>query len=209
MTSYMGTQAQALGCGRDYGGILGRADRLVILIIIPLLQMWVNYYIPSGRLPLPGMFRITVLEYTMLWFFIAGNITALHRGIQSWRELREQEETQHTRGQYINNGAIENAATNPTRSTSSIGHTHRSGIKPKASSSPPQPAKDALEIDWEEEKPKTRIAKKRQSTKKVKLKTKQAPQKPTRKPPVKRKSMKSKGKPKRAKKAGKVTTGGK
>jgi archaetidylinositol phosphate synthase len=209
MTSYMGTQAQALGCGRDYGGILGRADRLVILIIIPLLQMWVNYYIPSGRLPLPGMFRMTVLEYTMLWFFIAGNITALHRGIQSWRELREQEEQTQTRGQYIKNGAIKKPATNPLRSTTSKGHSHRSNVKPVSSSSPPQPAEDALEIDWEVEKPKTRVAKKRQSTKKAKLKTKQAPQKPIRKPPVKRKSMRSKGKPKRAKKAGKVTTGGK
>src|SRR5947209_11300961 len=29
LTSYMGTQAQAVGQGRAYGGILGRADRLV------------------------------------------------------------------------------------------------------------------------------------------------------------------------------------
>jgi hypothetical protein len=35
--------------------------------------------------------NFTILEYVMLWFFIAGNFTAIHRGIQSWRELREQE----------------------------------------------------------------------------------------------------------------------
>src|SRR5205807_1803011 len=37
LTSYMGTQAQAMGLGRDYGGWLGRADRLVLLIAIPTL----------------------------------------------------------------------------------------------------------------------------------------------------------------------------
>src|SRR2546422_5730388 len=31
LTSYMGTQAQAVGQGRRYAGLLGRADRLVLL----------------------------------------------------------------------------------------------------------------------------------------------------------------------------------
>jgi archaetidylinositol phosphate synthase len=101
LTSYMGTQAQALGCGRNYSGLLGRADRLAILIIAPLLQMWVNYYLTSGRLPLPGAFRLTILEYTMIWFIIAGNITAIHRAIHSWRELRDIESPQKTLDQYL------------------------------------------------------------------------------------------------------------
>jgi len=101
LTSYMGTQAQALGCGRNYSGLLGRADRLAILIIAPLLQMWLNYYFPFGRLPLPGVFRLTILEYTMIWFIIAGNITAIHRGIHSWRELRDLESPQKTLDQYL------------------------------------------------------------------------------------------------------------
>ena len=33
MTSYLGTQTQAVGIKRNYGGILGRADRLVMLIL--------------------------------------------------------------------------------------------------------------------------------------------------------------------------------
>ena len=100
LTSYMGTQAQALGCGRDYSGILGRADRLVILIIAPLLQMGVNYYSTSAQLPLPGILRLTILEWTMIWFIIAGNVTAIHRGIHSWRELRDLEKPQKTLDQY-------------------------------------------------------------------------------------------------------------
>jgi archaetidylinositol phosphate synthase len=115
MTSYMGTQAQALGCGRAYGGILGRADRLVILIVVPLLQMWINYYIPSGRLPFPGMFRLTLLEFTMLWFFIAGNITAVYRGVQSWRELREQDEPQKKLDQYFAVSGSGKVISNPTK----------------------------------------------------------------------------------------------
>ena len=33
MASYMGTQAQAVGLKRNYGGVLGRADRLILMII--------------------------------------------------------------------------------------------------------------------------------------------------------------------------------
>ncbi len=33
LTSYMGTQAQAVGQGRRYAGLLGRADRLVLLFV--------------------------------------------------------------------------------------------------------------------------------------------------------------------------------
>jgi CDP-diacylglycerol--glycerol-3-phosphate 3-phosphatidyltransferase/archaetidylinositol phosphate synthase len=33
LTSYLGVQAQAVGVGRYYGGILGRADRLVIIML--------------------------------------------------------------------------------------------------------------------------------------------------------------------------------
>jgi len=31
MTSYLGTQIQAVGIGREYGGLLGRADRLALM----------------------------------------------------------------------------------------------------------------------------------------------------------------------------------
>jgi len=38
MLSYMGTQAQAVGAGREYAGLLGRADRLVVLVMVPIIQ---------------------------------------------------------------------------------------------------------------------------------------------------------------------------
>ena len=79
--SYMGTQAQALGCGRDYGGILGRADRLVILIIVPLIQ-FVVYLELNGRLWL-----FTPIEYAMIWFAFAGHFTAIQRGLRTWKRL--------------------------------------------------------------------------------------------------------------------------
>jgi len=86
LTSYMGTQAQAMGVGRDYSGILGRADRLVILSVAPLVQLGVNYFYNDGRLPF--LFDLSILEIIMIWFIIAGNATAIHRGIKSWKELK-------------------------------------------------------------------------------------------------------------------------
>lgn len=79
--SYMGTQAQALGCKRDYGGILGRADRLVILILVSLIQILI-YIIADGRI-----WIFTPLEYAMIWFAFAGQITAIQRGIRTWKKL--------------------------------------------------------------------------------------------------------------------------
>ena len=38
LTSYMGTQSQAIGYKRDYSGLLGRADRLLLLMIFPIVQ---------------------------------------------------------------------------------------------------------------------------------------------------------------------------
>jgi archaetidylinositol phosphate synthase len=86
LTSYMGTQAQAMGVGRDYSGILGRADRLAILSAAPIFQLLVNFFYDNGELPF--LLDLTVLEIVMIWFIIAGNITAVHRGIKSWKELK-------------------------------------------------------------------------------------------------------------------------
>lgn len=84
IASYMGTQAQALGCGRDYGGILGRADRLAILMIVPLIQVFalLAYPLSNGKIWL-----FTPIEYAMIWFAIAGQTTAIQRGIKTWKIL--------------------------------------------------------------------------------------------------------------------------
>ncbi|HET6403309.1 MAG TPA: CDP-alcohol phosphatidyltransferase family protein [Candidatus Thermoplasmatota archaeon] len=80
LTSYMGTQAQALGLGRNYAGWLGRADRLAILIVVPALVA-VTGQVGFG----PVSFIVAMLAY----FAILGNITALQRFWSGWRQLRE------------------------------------------------------------------------------------------------------------------------
>lgn len=81
LTSYMGTQAQALGLGRNYAGWLGRADRLVILLAVPLLTYaawWAGLQIPGGVEPLTVM---------LAYFAVVGNITALQRFWSGWQAL--------------------------------------------------------------------------------------------------------------------------
>jgi len=73
LTSYMGTQAQAVGYKRDYSGLLGRADRLVLLMIFPVVQHILVRY--SFQLP----WNTTVLEWVLIYFGIVGNITSLQR----------------------------------------------------------------------------------------------------------------------------------
>jgi len=82
MTSYMGTQAHAVGVGRDYGGILGRSERLIILMTGVLAQ----YFIAAGGQP--QIWGFTILEAVMLWFALAGNITALSRANNAWKEVK-------------------------------------------------------------------------------------------------------------------------
>lgn len=73
LTSYMGTQAQAIGYKRDYSGLLGRADRLVLLMIFPIIQHIVL------RFPLQFPWHITIIELVLVYFAVVGNITALQR----------------------------------------------------------------------------------------------------------------------------------
>jgi len=83
LTSYMGTQAQAVGQGRAYGGILGRADRLVLLFLGGLLQWLVA---PSGGLALGAdPFAFSPLEWFMVLFAALGNVTAVQRAVKIWR----------------------------------------------------------------------------------------------------------------------------
>jgi len=73
LTSYMGTQAQAVGLKRDYSGLLGRADRLMLLMIFPLVQHILLYY------PVQLPWETTVLEWVLIYFAIVGNLTAIQR----------------------------------------------------------------------------------------------------------------------------------
>ena len=73
LTSYMGTQAQAIGYKRVYSGLLGRADRLVLLMIAPIIQHILLQY--DFQMP----FDLSLLEWVLIYFAVMGNITAIQR----------------------------------------------------------------------------------------------------------------------------------
>lgn len=78
MSSYMGTQAQAVGVGRYYGGILGRADRLVLIMVAGGLDLT----------PLVRPFSVTYLGWLLVIFGVLGNVTAIQRFVYIWKQLR-------------------------------------------------------------------------------------------------------------------------
>jgi archaetidylinositol phosphate synthase len=95
-TSYMGTQSQALGLARDYGGILGRADRLVLLLMFTLGQ-WSFITVADHAYVVEldigsELYAVTVLEILLIWFALAGHLTAVQRGWASWKGLTEQQD---------------------------------------------------------------------------------------------------------------------
>jgi archaetidylinositol phosphate synthase len=77
MASYLGTQAQAVGVGRYYGGLLGRADRLVLILVAGILDL----IIPGGAYGLP------YLGWLLVIFGITGHFTALQRFTYVWRTM--------------------------------------------------------------------------------------------------------------------------
>lgn len=78
MTSYLGTQIQAVGLGRDYGGVLGRADRLVLVGLVSAF----SYAVP-GRL----VAGLTAVGLLLVLFAIVGHVTALQRFYGAWTDL--------------------------------------------------------------------------------------------------------------------------
>ncbi|HTW77763.1 MAG TPA: CDP-alcohol phosphatidyltransferase family protein [Thermoplasmata archaeon] len=92
LTSYMGTQAQAVGQGRLYAGLLSRADRLVVLAVATFLEFdwslpwpWAPSA-PWERFHLFGM-GFTVIDVAFLYFVIAGQWTAIARALRVYRAL--------------------------------------------------------------------------------------------------------------------------
>lgn len=93
LTSYMGTQAQAVGVGRDYGGLLGRADRIFLLTWAPVFQVGLeiaDLSIPCG-MGLPGGVTVpcglNLLYLALAWIALAGNITAVQRFWGAYQDL--------------------------------------------------------------------------------------------------------------------------
>ena len=76
MLSYMGTQAQAVGAGREYAGLLGRADRLVVLVLVPIIQYFSDGYQEWNYM--------TLMCYG---FAIICTASAIYRFNRIWAEL--------------------------------------------------------------------------------------------------------------------------
>ena len=79
LTSYLGTQIQAVGLGREYGGLLGRADRLALVGIVGVVA-----FVLPGEL-VAGFGAVGLL---LVLFAVVGHLTALQRFWGAWSDLR-------------------------------------------------------------------------------------------------------------------------
>ena len=77
LTSYMGTQSQAVGHKRNYSGLLGRADRLVLLMVTPIIQ---HILLFTGFIII---WEFNLLEWVLIYFAVMGNVTAVQRFIST------------------------------------------------------------------------------------------------------------------------------
>jgi len=77
MSSYLGTQAQAVGVGRYYGGVLGRADRLVLIMVVGIV--FILY--PAT------IYGLNLLGWLLLLFGVFGHVTAFQRFAYVWLKL--------------------------------------------------------------------------------------------------------------------------
>ncbi|HZY69847.1 MAG TPA: CDP-alcohol phosphatidyltransferase family protein [Thermoplasmata archaeon] len=92
LVSYLGTQGQALGVGRIYAGLLGRADRMLVLTLAAFLEF--DLSLPWPWAPTAPLSRIqyggisfTVLDVAMVYFVVAGQLTAVLRARWLYRKL--------------------------------------------------------------------------------------------------------------------------
>lgn len=69
MTSYLGTQAQAVGLDRVYGGLVGRADRLAIIGVVTAIAAVVTA-------PIAGF---TIVGWLLVFLATVGHLTAIQR----------------------------------------------------------------------------------------------------------------------------------
>ncbi len=77
MTSYLGTQAEAVGLDRVYGGLLGRADRLMLTGVIGIVAAFYTAQL-SG---------FTVIGWLLVIFAVVGHLTALQRFYYAMKDL--------------------------------------------------------------------------------------------------------------------------
>ncbi|MDR0888190.1 MAG: CDP-alcohol phosphatidyltransferase family protein [Candidatus Methanoplasma sp.] len=89
LTSYMGTQAQAVGAPRLYAGLLGRADRVVLSTLFPIIQ-FIMIFAGYPTIDI-GDYTISWLEIMIIYFAVVGNLTAIQRGVITWRNMSKED----------------------------------------------------------------------------------------------------------------------
>jgi archaetidylinositol phosphate synthase len=77
LTSYLGTQTQAVGLDRTYGGLLGRADRLAMAGAAAVLEWLVDVQ----------AFGLGVVGWLLVVYAVVGHFTAVQRFWMAWRDL--------------------------------------------------------------------------------------------------------------------------
>lgn len=77
LTSYLGTQAQAVGLDRVYGGVLGRADRLALVGVVTAVAAFAS----------PTLQGLSPVGWLLVVFAVVGHLTALQRFFHAYRDL--------------------------------------------------------------------------------------------------------------------------
>jgi archaetidylinositol phosphate synthase len=83
LTSYLGTQAQAIGLGRDYEGVMGRANRLIIIMLFSIVQIIVPFSYNFN------VILITPFVLLLIILAVGGHLTALRRISRTFRRLNQ------------------------------------------------------------------------------------------------------------------------
>lgn len=76
LTSYLGTQVEAVGLERQYGGLVGRADRLALIGFTAILVIFV-----------PTIGGYSVIALLLGFLAVVGHFTAIQRFLGAWRDL--------------------------------------------------------------------------------------------------------------------------
>ena len=77
MTSYLGTQAEAVGLDRVYGGLLGRADRLALVGFVAVVATFSN----------ATVYGLDSIGWLLVVFALIGHLTAIQRFYYAMRDL--------------------------------------------------------------------------------------------------------------------------
>ncbi|MCL5408338.1 MAG: CDP-alcohol phosphatidyltransferase family protein [Candidatus Thermoplasmatota archaeon] len=78
LSSYVGTQSQAVGLNRIYAGFPGRADRLVIIMIVIIVQIFTTGI---------TLFGFYITSWALLFLGVSGLINSFYRARLAYRSI--------------------------------------------------------------------------------------------------------------------------